>query len=158
MHSIDCISTLREWQVKSALETVLIQSRIRVTRRREKKRLGYNRSLIALISRQLKRSMRAIIVIITGFGRGIGTSIVIINMHKIDCWKFLGFYHIFTIRMECKITFAIMWNAIAIHWMNSSVKFIELFKSCTVRNFRKFTKFLCHKGNVTFDDIYDVFE
>ena len=28
----------------------------------------------------------------------------------------------------------------------------------TVRNARKFTKFLCYKGNVKFDDVDDVFE
>ena len=28
----------------------------------------------------------------------------------------------------------------------------------TVRNVRKFTKLLCYKGNVKFDDINDVFE
>ena len=27
----------------------------------------------------------------------------------------------------------------------------------TVRNIRKFTKFVCYKGIVKFDDIYDVF-
>ena len=27
-----------------------------------------------------------------------------------------------------------------------------------VENVRKFTKILCYKGNVKFDDIYDVFE
>ena len=29
---------------------------------------------------------------------------------------------------------------------------------CTVRNIRKFTTFLCDKGNVKFEDIYDIFE
>ena len=33
-----------------------------------------------------------------------------------------------------------------------------LFLKCTVRNVRKFSKFLCYKGNVKFDDIYDFFE
>ena len=28
----------------------------------------------------------------------------------------------------------------------------------TVRNVRKFTKFVCYKRNVKFDDIYDIFE
>ena len=28
----------------------------------------------------------------------------------------------------------------------------------TARNIRKFTKFSCYKGNVKFDNIYDVFE
>ena len=28
----------------------------------------------------------------------------------------------------------------------------------TVRNIRKFTKFLSYKGKVKFDDVYDVFE
>ena len=32
------------------------------------------------------------------------------------------------------------------------------FDKYTVRNFRKFTKFKCYKGNIKFDDIYDVFE
>ena len=31
-------------------------------------------------------------------------------------------------------------------------------KKYTVRNVRKFKKFLCYKGNVKFDDIYNVFE
>ena len=28
----------------------------------------------------------------------------------------------------------------------------------TIRNIRKFTKFLCYKDNVKFDDIYDISE
>ena len=39
--------------------------------------------------------------------------------------------------------------------------FIELIKICswyTVGNVRKFTKFLCNKGNVKFDDNYNVCE
>ena len=35
--------------------------------------------------------------------------------------------------------------------------FIEK-KPYTVRNVQKFTKFLCYKGTVKFDDIYNVFE
>ena len=35
---------------------------------------------------------------------------------------------------------------------------INFFRNITVKNVQKFIKFVCYKGNVKFDDIYDLFE